>query len=836
MKSKVITFSKYPLYSNETPLFREQKGQKYISNGKYNDYPDYLSYLYNNSGIHNAIVTGKAKYIYGKGFQVKKDWTGNKVQLESLMNSINSYQTLDELSKKKIFEKTLYGGACYLIEWGALGKPISITLQPYNTVRTDKDCKTFWVSKNWTREMSANSRWRLSENRMPSDVQEYEAFNITKKVGKQILFIKDDNPATDIYPLPEYEAGKTSIETDIECGFFHLNNVKGGFSAGTMVTFFNGAVENEEEQNEIDRAFKKKASGTDNAGEILMNFQMPNTTPPAITSLRSNDLDKQYEQLSKDVMTKTLVAHRVSNGLLFGIKESNGIGGNTRAEFDLAWEHFCNTYVKPKQQEECEDVNYLLSLYGIMGEPLELIVLDPIGIELTTDTILRYLDSDSIKDLVYGKLGIERPAVEPIVPTEPTPAPFNKAFMKFQDDTILAKFMEIGESADDFDIVLEVGAYEEFAVQSDEEKIVEILTKNKKLSVKDLAGLLKISENQVYKLLDKLMAKNTLAVKYVERSGKIVIEVEEVTTPKEIELLTKWRYSGPKDSKNRDFCRSMLDANRLYTRSEIDSLNNDMQDFNTDVWKYKGGWYHDPARDVNVPQCRHYWQNVIVKRKMSDNFQDILFYDPSQERNENGQWGDGGGGGSEGNSNDYNPSDSKIISIDKDPVGTWKPNAKNDKELHEAVQKKLKDIGLEYSVNEAHTVWPDGSNHSSYYIEVKDKNDPLKTIDKIRISEHQTGAARKSAERNLDNVSAGHHLLEIEKSQFPERFTEKTLKQKITKVVEVPKVHAPKALKGGNYDPKTDKILETRTTSKGSEILKVERNVIAESKILVRRK
>ena len=657
MKSKVITFSKYPLYSNETPLFREQKGQKYISNGKYNDYPDYLSYLYNNSGIHNAIVSGKAKYIYGKGFQVKKDWLGNTIQLEKVMNSINSYQTLDELSKKKIFEKTLYGGACYLIEWGVLGKPISVTLQPYNTVRTDKECKTFWVSKNWTREMSANVKWKLSDGRMPEGTIEYPAFNITNKQGKQILFIKDDNPATDIYPLPEYEAGKTSIETDIECGFFHLNNVKGGFSAGTMVTFFNGAVENEEEQNEIDRAFKKKASGTDNAGEILMNFQMPNTTPPAITSLRSNDLDKQYEQLSKDVMTKTLVAHRVSNGLLFGIKESNGIGGNSRAEFDLAWEHFCNTYVKPKQQEECEDVNYLLSLYGIGGEPLELIVLDPIGLELTTEDILKVVDQDTIADMVYSKLGLEKPmliktddmlttinSASPLVankildslttneirsiiklpalptgdvlaPTPATPAPFSKAFMKFQDDTILAKFMEIGESEDNFEIVLEVGSYDEFAVQSDEEKIVEILTKNKKLSVKDLAGLLKISENQVYKILDKLMAKNTLAVKYVERNGKIQIEVEEVTKPKDIELLTKWKYTGPKDSKNRDFCKTMLEAKLLYTRAEIDSLNNDMQDFNTDVWKYKGGWYHDPARDVNVPQCRHYWQNVIVKRK-----------------------------------------------------------------------------------------------------------------------------------------------------------------------------------------------------------------------------
>jgi len=33
-----------------------------------------------------------------------------------------------------------------------------------------------------------------------------------------------------------------------------------------------------------------------------------------------------------------------------------------------------------------------------------------------------------------------------------------------------------------------------------------------------------------------------------------------------------------------------------------------------DVWSRRGGWYHDPVRDVNVPQCRHIWQQQLLRR------------------------------------------------------------------------------------------------------------------------------------------------------------------------------------------------------------------------------
>jgi hypothetical protein len=613
MNHKRYSFSKYPLYANETPVFRQQPNSVFIPYGKQNDYPDYLAYLFNNSGIHAAIVKGKSAYIFGKGLKIKDDWKGNKVKLQQTLDSINSFQTADELIKKEIFEGTLYGGCAYLIEWDAFGKIAAIKQTPFNTIRTNEFRTEFYVSKEWTREMSVKTKWKKSNGKLPEDTKTYPAFNPLKPKGKQILYLTDENPASDIYPLPEYVAGNTPIETDIECNFFQLNNVKTGFAAGTMVTFFNGTAENDEEQREIEHAFKQKTSGTDNAGEILLNFQNPNTQAPEIKPLRSNELDKQYEQLSKDTINKILYSHRVSNGLLFGIKTPGELGGG-RSEFDLAWEHFSNTYVQPKQKEHEDNFNYLLSFMGYPGNPIELVVLDPIGLEITAADVMAVLNLSEKRKLILEKYGIE--PIEEVAPAAPE-------MMSAHKDYIIDKFMQIGVNADDYEVVsecFEMSEADNFAEDS-EQKVTDYLKKNKKVSIKDLAKKLEISEKEVYKILDRLNKSNTLIVNYVEKNGEVVIETEAIQDPKAVALESKWRYTTRLEPKlldtSREFCVKMVGANKLYTRAEIDQLQNEAhtRGFNEDVWKYKGGCMTVKGTNIHVPQCRHYWQSVIVKKK-----------------------------------------------------------------------------------------------------------------------------------------------------------------------------------------------------------------------------
>lgn len=72
---------------------------------------------------------------------------------------------------------------------------------------------------------------------------------------------------------------------------------------------------------------------------------------------------------------------------------------------------------------------------------------------------------------------------------------------------------------------------------------------------------------------------------------------------------------GPKilpNGRTRDFCVHLIDANRLYTRAEIDRMSNG---FGLDVFRFAGGYYHNPDTGDTTPYCRHVWMENYVIRK-----------------------------------------------------------------------------------------------------------------------------------------------------------------------------------------------------------------------------
>lgn len=71
----------------------------------------------------------------------------------------------------------------------------------------------------------------------------------------------------------------------------------------------------------------------------------------------------------------------------------------------------------------------------------------------------------------------------------------------------------------------------------------------------------------------------------------------------------RYRYKGPRDSKNRSFCRRMLDANLLFRKEDINNLTlgGENLEFGIyDIFTYKGSY-----------GCRHNWERVY-KRKDDD--------------------------------------------------------------------------------------------------------------------------------------------------------------------------------------------------------------------------
>ena len=73
------------------PHFREKKvnSQDWIDFGANNLFPLYLVDLYNESAVHNAIITGKVNYIVGRGLTIKTERGVEKVRKYAKDNDLH---------------------------------------------------------------------------------------------------------------------------------------------------------------------------------------------------------------------------------------------------------------------------------------------------------------------------------------------------------------------------------------------------------------------------------------------------------------------------------------------------------------------------------------------------------------------------------------------------------------------------------------------------------------------------------------------------------------------------------------------------------------------------
>jgi hypothetical protein len=111
----------------------------------------------------------------------------------------------------------------------------------------------------------------------------------------------------------------------------------------------------------------------------------------------------------------------------------------------------------------------------------------------------------------------------------------------------------------------------------------------------------------------------------VDKNGQIATaKGEAAKVPSFQDLFIRYRYSLRPDApaligESRDFCQAMMNNPRYFTREEIDKIGDELGQVygipNYDAFSRRGGWYHDPQANVNVPYCRHIWNAELVKRK-----------------------------------------------------------------------------------------------------------------------------------------------------------------------------------------------------------------------------
>jgi hypothetical protein len=651
------------------PVFKESRNKDYIKYGDDNLYPDYLTYLFNKSAKHGAIIAGKAFYIFGEGYE-----NGDVV-----VNRLG--ETLNDIAKKSIKDIEIYAGYRWEVIWNAGRKVSEIYHVDYTTIRVGKN-GGYWFKENW----DINNR--DEETFMP-------AFNPSAPFGSQLFAYNEYRPKTRYYPLPEYIGSNNFIETDIEISKYYLSAIRNGMTPSKMIQFFNGEP-TEDKKREIEHRMAKKFAGAENAGKFLLVFNQVNASRSVeVNDLSATDLDKHMIELNKTCQQEIFSGHRVTSPMLFGIKTEGQLGGNT--ELKASYELFQSTYAKPKATAFDKEVTYVLS-FSSKSAKYELRPTDPIGIQFDVKDVL-----DKIPlAFIFEKLGIPQdmwPAeAQPAIaaPSLDSDIPVNEnmknltgrqlnhiervvrkykegkmtvemaktmlrtglgltdkdineilgiqpaAMSAHEEEEMIADvFDEYGDNREDYEVIkskkvcfnsdLEAEedesifiqeAFKTLDVTNTEKAILDLLKTDPKATPDVIATAIKQTTKYVNSKLASLVKRGILE-KASEMIGAdeiishIIPDAVDLVPPIEksptVQVMVKYSYEvkpniGPAViATTRPFCKKMVELNRLYSRAEIEAISLRL---GYSVWDRKGGWWG------KKPECRHRWQsNIVVKKK-----------------------------------------------------------------------------------------------------------------------------------------------------------------------------------------------------------------------------
>ena len=689
----------------QQPKFEEKKGKGWVEFGEFNNYPNYLLDLYNESPKHGAIIKGKCNYIYGKGFDNS-----------DIVNSAG--ETWNNLLKKTVKDDELYRGFYLQVIWNRLKQVSEIYHLEFHKVRASKDLSKYYVKNDWA-DFKEKPR-------------EYPAFNVNNPVGSQIYYCKEYNPSSEVYPYPSYFQGLTYVESDIEISRHILGNARQGFVGSKLINLNNGDPIGEENKGEVERGLLKKFTGDDGKRVVIM-FNKSKENSAEILDLGQTMLTKEdFTNVNSLVQQEIFAAHQVTSPMLFGIKTEGQLGG--RSEIRDAYEIFNNTYVNERQQLMEEVFTKFYNLKGGQGE-LVIIPVEPLKFEFGETIMSQNLSQDEIREIL-GKEPMDsaiksqaqiisdninslsplvaNKVLESMTPDEirslaglvpvvqagnsaapqvsgstEAPAQMNdnlknltgrqhqnvmrivrqfgsgkltkaqaslmlkngfgfsdndvNAFLgidddpltndeiaKFsisEDDRLLNEFAKVGEGRLGFSILDSKPAreFEYFAESASlnqlEANILDLISKDKRITPEVIGSTLKVSQKVVEETLKGLAEKKMISESVVKQGTDKIIERELVKPVSELEgknpskkvteILIRYSYEGPQDSRNRPFCAKLLELDRFYSRADIELIS---ERLGYSVWDRRGGWFTQPNGE-HRPYCRHEWKANIVKRK-----------------------------------------------------------------------------------------------------------------------------------------------------------------------------------------------------------------------------
>lgn len=642
------TFKFASMDNHKTPVFKEEKLGTFI---KYGDdvnkpYPDYLIGLYHGSPKHSAIVDAKTRYTIGGGWSV--DYKGlDKIQqakAQHIIYSANPNETLNEVTEKADKDWNIFGGFALELIWDKGGNNVIeqyhvdfAKIRVFTTIVGDEKVYKYAYLEDWKGVVD------IEKAKLKEGYREWDYFG-TKKEGAELFYYKDHKPIKsgeiDAYPLPSYVSAIGYIEADAEIENFHINNIKNQFWGGQIVTMTN-VFPTEDGQKKFVREFKAKKTGTDNTGEVLFVFANSSEQTVTSTPLQPSDLDKQFDILNRAIRDEIFVSHNVTTPLLFGIRTDSGFGGN-KDEMLQGYELFYTSWVYPKQKIWNSVQNFIYS-FNSVGTLLKLNKLSLVQANTEEgeqgSSVLEALNS--LSPLVANKVleSMSTKEIRGLVGLGEVQRFQEEIKLSEEDNEVLNYFSGVGEIVHENEII----SFTKVELENDEPKysdddyktkyfesvlgidlttdkvdVLALIEQNNKVTIQEIGDALGLTKVEVQNILDELFKVGLLKgsvgeTMEISKSGSDALKENDIV----FDIEVKYRYAGPKDSKNRPYCSRLMAesvAGKVYSRKEIDVLRNE-QKYNRNVWVYRGGFYTKKGTDTTTPYCRHHWESVIIKKR-----------------------------------------------------------------------------------------------------------------------------------------------------------------------------------------------------------------------------
>ena len=324
----------------------------WVTLGEANSFSNYLIDLYYSSPVHSALTMSIAFMIAGK--EIKSNNPAAQREIDRLkLNSIRRPVALDA---------KMQGGYYLEIIWSVDRNSIAkINELPYENCRlavaNDEDViPGIYYSKDW-------NDMRKKKN-IPVFIPMY---NPTSKADEpsQVLFIGVMTPGSAYYPKPDYYSAINYIEITREISEFYRAFLSNGMAPSYMLHFNNG-IPDPEEQLAIRRNWETMV-GAKKAGKVVFTFNESADRAPRLDIVNMTDADKQWQELSTQSRENILAAHRVTSPLLFGIRDSGGLGSNAD-EMKQAYRIFNKNIIEPYQKIITDSFEEIFKGMGIVAD------------------------------------------------------------------------------------------------------------------------------------------------------------------------------------------------------------------------------------------------------------------------------------------------------------------------------------------------------------------------------------------------------------------------------------------------------------------------------------